>query len=55
MSPSKITDVSSLPYRTSVSLTTLKLTFVPEPGTLLLLGAAGAALAMRWRRYGKTT
>ncbi|MGH7288719.1 MAG: PEP-CTERM sorting domain-containing protein [Myxococcota bacterium] len=39
---------------TSVSLTTLKLTFVPEPGTLLLLGAGGVALAMRWRRYGNT-
>jgi PEP-CTERM motif len=49
VSPSKITVQSSLTSRKTVSLTTLKLTFVPEPGTLLLLGAAGLGLLMLQR------
>lgn len=39
-----------LVQRNSVSLTTLKLTFVPEPSALLLLGAGAAALALARRR-----
>lgn len=50
VSPAKITAVSSLPYRTVVSVTTLTLHFVPEPGSLLLLGAAAVALAAARRR-----
>jgi len=44
VSPSKLTVVGPLIFRKTVSLTTLKLTFVPEPSTLLLLGAAALAL-----------
>jgi PEP-CTERM motif len=39
-----------VPYMQTVSLTTLKLSFVPEPGTLLLLAAGGLALLGYRRR-----
>jgi hypothetical protein len=51
VSPTKVSVDGSLEQQRRVfSLTTLKLTFVPEPGTLLLLGAAAAALVLARRR-----
>jgi hypothetical protein len=52
VSPTKISIDGSLAQRRTVSFTTLKLTFgVPEPATLLLLGAAGWGLFLaRGRR-----
>jgi hypothetical protein len=49
VSPSRISIDGSLPRRTA-SFTTLVLTFVPEPGALLLLGAGGLALVLGGRR-----
>ena len=52
VSPTKISIDGSFSQRRSVaSLTTLKLSFVPEPSSLLLLAAGGAALAL----YGVRT
>ena len=50
VSPTKISIDGVLAQRRTASFTTLKLTFVPEPGTLLLLGAAAAALVLARRR-----
>jgi hypothetical protein len=52
VSPSKITiDSTSTAFQRRVlSLTTLKLSYAPEPGTLLLLGAAAAGLVLAERR-----
>jgi PEP-CTERM motif len=51
VSPTKFKAVCALLTTNRIeSLSTLKLTFVPEPGTLLLITAAGAALAGWWRR-----
>jgi hypothetical protein len=50
VSPTKISIDGALAQRRTASFTTLKLTFVPEPGTLLLLGAAAAALVLARRR-----
>jgi hypothetical protein len=47
VSPTKISIDGALSQRRTVSLTTLEMYFVPEPSTLLLLAAAGAALALR--------
>ena len=48
VSPSKVDIDGSLAQRRTASFTTLKLTFgtVPEPGTLLLLGAGALGLAL---------
>ena len=52
VSPTRIHLGGPLAQRDSVSITTLKLNFVPEPGTLLLLGAGLSALGLVWRRSG---
>ena len=49
VAPSKITIDGRLLQRRSASFATLKLTFVPEPGALLLLGGAALALVLRAR------
>jgi len=49
VSPSKVSIDGTFSRRT-VGLATLTLSFVPEPGTLLLLAAAGAALALHGAR-----
>jgi hypothetical protein len=49
VSPTRIAIDGTLAQRRTVSLTTLKMVFAPEPGTLLLLGAGAALLAL----YGK--
>jgi len=46
VSPSKVSINGTLAGRRTAAFTTLKLTFVPEPGTLLLLGAGFAGLAL---------
>ena len=50
VSPSKISIDGLLLQRQTVSLTTLKLSYAPEPGTLLLLGAAVAGFVLVGRR-----
>jgi hypothetical protein len=50
VSPSKIRIDCALAQRRTVDFTSLKMYFVPEPATLLLLGAASLALALRTRR-----
>jgi hypothetical protein len=50
VAPSKVSIDGNLVGRRSASFATLKLSFVPEPGTLLLLGGAALALALRARR-----
>jgi hypothetical protein len=51
VSPSKITTQSTLaPARSLLSVSTLRLTFVPEPGTLLLLATGALVLARVVRR-----
>ena len=49
VSPTKISINGSLAQRRTASFTTLKLSFIPEPSTLLLLGAAAAALVLTRR------
>jgi PEP-CTERM motif len=46
VSPSKISIDGSLAQRRTASFTSLKLTYIPEPGTLLLLGAGAAGLVL---------
>jgi hypothetical protein len=50
VSPTKVSIDGRLSQRRAVSFSTLKLTFVPEPVTVLLLGAAAAALVLARRR-----
>jgi hypothetical protein len=51
VSPSKVSIDGFVIQRRTASFTTLKLTFVPEPATVLLLGAAaGVLLIARSRR-----
>ncbi len=52
VSPSKVSGNGSLAQRRTVSLTTLTLSFIPEPGSLALLaaGTLGTALLMRRAR-----
>jgi hypothetical protein len=50
VSPSKVSIDGPLAQRRTVSFATLKLVFVPEPGTLLLLGAGAFALLCLGRR-----
>jgi hypothetical protein len=50
VSPSKISIDSPLLQRRTASFTTLKLTYAPEPGLLLLLGAGVVGLALVERR-----
>jgi hypothetical protein len=46
VSPTKISIDCSLAQRRTAGFTSLKLYFVPEPGTLLLLGAGGLGLVL---------
>ena len=46
VSPSKISIDCSLAQRRTASFTTLRMHFVPEPGTLLLLGAGALGLVL---------
>jgi hypothetical protein len=50
VSPSKVSIDGAFAQRRTASFTTLVLTFVPEPGTLLLLGAGALALVLSGRR-----
>jgi len=50
VSPSKVSINGDLNQRRTASFTTLKLNFVPEPGTVLLLGAAALGLLALRRR-----
>jgi hypothetical protein len=50
VSPSKVSIDGSLTQRRTAGFTKLVLTFVPEPGTLLLLGGSGLALLLARRR-----
>jgi hypothetical protein len=50
VSPTKVSKDGVYFPRRAVSVTTLKMYFVPEPSTLLLLAAAGAALALHGTR-----
>jgi len=50
VSPSKISIDGPLAQRRTASFTTLKLTYAPEPGLLLLLGAGVVGLALVERR-----
>ncbi len=55
VSPTRVHIAGPLAQLDMVSITTLKLTFtaqVPEPGTLLLIGAGALALGLTWRRSG---
>jgi len=53
VSPSKLSIDGPVAQRRTVAVTTLVLSFVPEPGTLLLLGAASLALVSGARRAGR--
>ncbi len=50
VSPSRVSIDGPLIHRRTAAFTKLVLTFVPEPSTLLLLGAAGLALWLRSQR-----
>jgi hypothetical protein len=50
VSPSKISIDGPVAQRRTASFTTLKLVFLPEPGTLLLVGAGALALLCFGRR-----
>ena len=50
VAPTRIAVDGALAQRRSVDFTELRLTFVPEPSTLLLLAAAAASLALVTRR-----
>jgi hypothetical protein len=50
VAPSMISIDGALAQRRTASFTTLVLNFVPEPGTLLLLGAGALGLLLRGRR-----
>jgi hypothetical protein len=50
VAPTKLTVIGRVADRKTASYTTLKLYFVPEPGTLLLLASAAACLALVGRR-----
>jgi hypothetical protein len=50
VSPSLVSIDGALGKRRTASITTLTLTFVPEPGTLLLLGGGALALLLAARR-----
>jgi len=50
VSPSKVSINGAFDQRRTASFTTLKLSFVPEPGTVLLLAAGGLALAVLAKR-----
>jgi hypothetical protein len=50
VSPSKVSIDGPLAQRRSAGFTKLVLTFIPEPGTLFLLGGAALALAFAMRR-----
>jgi hypothetical protein len=49
VSPTKVSIDAVFSQRRTASFTTLKLTFVPEPSTVLLLGAAAASLVLARR------
>jgi hypothetical protein len=49
VSPSKVSIDGALAQRRTASFTTLVLSFIPEPGTLLLLGAGAVALTFAGR------
>jgi hypothetical protein len=46
VSPSKISIDCALAQRRTASFTALRMVFVPEPGTLLLLGAGALGLVL---------
>jgi hypothetical protein len=50
VSPSLVAIDGAIGRRRTASITTLTLTFVPEPGTLLLLGGGAMALLLAARR-----
>jgi hypothetical protein len=50
VAPSKVSIDGNLVGRRSASFATVKLSFVPEPGTLLLLGGTALALVLAAKR-----
>jgi hypothetical protein len=50
IAPTKLSINGGLAQRRRAGFTTLKLTFVPEPGAMLLVGAGAASLALLARR-----
>jgi hypothetical protein len=50
VAPSKISIDGPFAQRRTANFTTLSLSFVPEPGTLLLSAAGGVALVLLGRR-----